>query len=400
MASICTTLRRAMSIPAKTGTDVRKLHLPHQMLGLCGLGCLVIIARQHGLHLSTSQLIHDNGLTGKELSVPDLLKCARSAGLKARSLHLKWSALTALKKALPAIVVLHGCSMVVLRDPNGSDDALLVIDRVRFEHAWTGEVVLVKRNYEISDESQPFSISLVAALIFRERWIIRDIAVCALVLSVLALTPIIFWRLLTDKVLYFKAYNTFFVLCLAMVVLVAFETVFACVRQFLDVHLTTRVDIKLATYLFDKLLNLPIDFFERTQVGRVTHEAHQIWKIRTFLMGQLFGTVLDSVTILIFVPVMFFYSPILTAIVLASCALIVVWLIVMLPYHRRRSAAVEAAEAARGAFLVQTIHGIRTVKSLALEAGQRRAWEVLTARVAKLRFAEGVAANLIYSVVR
>ena len=403
-----------MSIPAKTGTDVRKLLLPHQMLGLCGLGCLVIIARQHGLHLSTSQLIHDNGLTGKELSVPNLLKCARSAGLKARSLHLKWNALTALKRALPAIVVLqHGRSMVLLRvdgtndqasvvlqDPNGSGDALLVIDRVRFEQAWTGEVVLVKRNYEISDESQPFSISLVAALIFRERWIIRDIALCALVLSFLALTPIIFWRLLTDKVLYFKAYNTFFVLCLAMVVLVGFETVLACVRQFLVVHLTTRVDVKLATYLFDKLLNLPIDFFERTQVGRVTHEAHQIWKIRTFLMGQLFGTVLDSATILIFVPIMFFYSPILTAIVLASCALIVIWLILMLPYHRRRSAAVEAAEAARGAFLVQTIHGIRTVKSLALDARQRQAWEVLTARVAKLRFAEGVAANLIYSVVR
>src|SRR5262249_20907953 len=44
--------------------------------------------------------------------------------------------------------------------------------------------------------------------------------------------------------------------------------------------------------------------------------------------------------------------------------------------------------------------GIRTVKSLALDARQRQAWEVLTARVAKLRFAEGVAANLIYSVVR
>ena len=46
---------------------------------------------------------------------------------------------------------------VVLRDPNGSGDALLVVDRIRFEHAWTGEVVLVKRNYEISDESQAFS---------------------------------------------------------------------------------------------------------------------------------------------------------------------------------------------------------------------------------------------------
>jgi ATP-binding cassette, subfamily B, bacterial HlyB/CyaB len=400
----------AAQIDASVGQRVRLGELDEPS----GLGCLVVIARHHGLHLSTSQLIHDNVLSGRETSVADLLKCARSAGLKAKAVHLKWSGLARLKKALPAIVMLkHGGSMVllrvdgendqarvVLRDPNASDDALLVIDRVRFDAAWTGEVILIKRNYEISDETQPFSIGLVAALIFRERWIIRDVAICALVLSFLALTPIVFWRLLTDKVLYFKAYNTLFVVCLAMVVLVAFETVFAYLRQFLIVHLTTRVDVKLATYMFDKLLNLPIDFFERTQVGRVTHEAHQMWKIRTFLMSQLFGTVLDSATILVFLPIMFFYSPTLTAIVLASCGLIVVWLIVMMPYHRRHSGAVEAAESARGAFLVQTIHGIRTVKSLALDARQRHVWDVLTARVAKVRFAEGMAGNLINSVAR
>ena len=150
-----------------------------------------------------------------------------------------------------------------------------------------------------------------------------------------------------------------------MVVLVIFEAVFAYVRQYLIVHLTTRVDVKLGTYMFDKVLNLPIDFFERTQTGKITHDMQQMWKIRTFLMGQLFGTVLDSTTLLVFIPVMFFFSPIMTLIVLAACALMVGWIVVMLPAYRRKTKAVEAAEAERGAFLVQTIHGIRTVKSLA-----------------------------------
>ena len=124
---------------------------------------------------------------------------------------------------------------VVLQDPNAADDASLIIDRVRFEDAWTGEVILLKRNYEISDETQPFSIGLITALIFRERWIVRDVAICAIVLSILALTPIMFWRLMSDKVIYFKSYNTFSVLCVAMVVLVIFEAIFAYVRQFLIV---------------------------------------------------------------------------------------------------------------------------------------------------------------------
>jgi ATP-binding cassette subfamily B protein len=289
---------------------------------------------------------------------------------------------------------------VVLQDPNASNDALLLIDRVRFEDVWTGDVILLKRNYDISDETQPFSIGLVAALLFRERWIVRDVAICALVLSFLALSPIIFIRLLGDKVIYFKAYNTFFVLCLAMAIVVVFETAFACLREFLIVHLTTRVDVKLATYLFDKLLNLPIDYFERTQTGLVTHKASQMWRIRSFLMGQLFGTVLDSVTLVIFFPIMFCFSPIMSLLVLACCGLMALWIILMLPVARQKTSAVEHAEAQRGAFLVQTIHGIRTVKSLALDARQRHIWDVQTARVAKLRFAEGMTGNLIHAVVR
>src|SRR3974390_2901170 len=355
-----------------------------------GLECLVIVARHSGIHLSVPQLMHDNVLTGTQITLPQVVKCAQSAGLKAKVTHLSWDELSHLAKALPAIVTLrNGSSMVlrhlaggpddlrvVLQDPNAAEDAPLVIDRVRFEDAWSGDVILIKRDYDLSDENQPFSIGLVTALIFRERWIVRDVAICAVVLSFLALTPIIFWRILSDKVIYFKAYHTFFVVCLAMGVLVIFEAVFAYVRQFLIVHLTTRVDVKLATYMFDKVLNLPIDFFERTHTGKITYDINQMSRIRGFLMGQLFGTALDSATLLVFIPVMFFFSPTMTLIVLTSCGLMVLLIVVMLPAYRRKSQAVEAAESERGALLVQTLHGIRTVKSLALAARQSHLWHV------------------------
>ena len=32
---------------------------------------------------------------------------------------------------------------VVLRDPNAAEDALLIIDRPRFEDVWSGDIVLV-----------------------------------------------------------------------------------------------------------------------------------------------------------------------------------------------------------------------------------------------------------------
>ena len=381
-----------------------------------GLGCLVIVARHHGIHLTVSQLIRDNVLTADEVSSPQIVHCARSVGFKAKEVQLDWDGLAHLKKALPVIARLKsGQCMVVLRvegegegdtlrvilqDPNAHEDAPLVIDRVRFEEAWTGDIILVKRNYDIADETQPFSIRFIVALLFRERWIVRDVAICALVLGFASLTPILFWRVLSDKVIYYKAFDTFYVICLVMLVFIVFETAFAWLRQFLVLFMTSRVDAKISTYVFAKVMNLPMDFFERTQVGKIAYDMNQVFRIRSFLVGQLFGTILDSTTLLFFIPVMLFFSPTMTAVVVGLAALIVVWLIAWLPAYRRKSNAVELAESEKGAFLAQNLFGARTVKSLALDARQRHTWDVHVARVTKLRFAEGMMANLMQAGVR
>jgi ATP-binding cassette subfamily B protein len=374
---------------------------------------LVAVALRHGLHLTKAQLMRDNLLDGEAVSLEDLVKCCANARLSTKVLTLRWRDLAEVKKAVPALVLMRDGSMMILegiafegqtphvrlRDPNVNETDLLV-DETRFQSTWTGTIILLKRSYSIEDETQPFSLGLIAALIFRERALVVDIGIAALALSFLALTPIMFWRLLTDRVLPFYAYNTFTLLCLMMLVLIGFETAFGALRRHLLLRITTRVDVKLWTYMFDRVLNLPVDYFESTPLGLITHKMGQMSRIRNFLTGQLFGAVLDSGILIFFLPVMFYFSFTLTAIVIGMCGLIAAWIVIMLPAYRRRSGAVEGAEAARGAFLSQTIHGIRTVKSLALDAKQRHLWDVHTARIAQLRLAEGDLGNLIEAVVR
>jgi ATP-binding cassette subfamily B protein len=378
------------------------------------LACLVIVARAHGVHLTTEQMIRENVLTSREAGIPELLKCANTAGLKAKVLNLDWDGLAKLDKVLPVVVRLkHGDTMVLvsvedsetemqrvaLQDPNAEDGMLLTIDRVRFEEAWTGEVVLIKRDYDIRDEEQPFGWGLIKALAFRERWIIRDVAIAAFVLAFLALAPILFFRMLSDYVLYYKAMGTFTVICLGFGILLVCETLFSYIRRYLVLALTLRIETKLATHVFDKLLRLPISYFERTHTGHIAHNITYLRRISGFLKGQLFGSVLDSVTLLVFIPVMLLISPIMTGMVLVICALIAAWLLVMLPSYRRKSIAAEKADADRQSFLIQNIYGIRTTKSLAIAARQNHIWDVLVARAAKAHLEEGKVANTIQSVV-
>jgi subfamily B ATP-binding cassette protein HlyB/CyaB len=377
------------------------------------LGCLVIAARYRGIYLSATQLVRDYLLPPNEPSPERLLGIARAAGLRAVATQMSFRELKRLGTVLPAIVLLrNGGAMVLLRvetqgktptvvlqDPMAGEEVPLVLDEERFTAGWTGRVILLKRDYRLRDAEQPFGMRQIIGLLLRDRGIACDIAISAFLLSLLAITPILFWRLLIDTVLYYQSLNTLMVLCVVMAVLIAFETAFGFLRRHLVLHVTRRVDAKLSTDIFNKVLNLPVDFFERMPVGEITRDMNEIWRIRKFLTGQLFGTMLDALVILVILPILFFFSVLLTGVVLGICALIVIWLLIMLPVVRRKSGAVFAAEGVKGAYLVETLHGIRTVKSLALDSRRRHEWDVLVARAADLRFTEGQTANLVQTVV-
>lgn len=373
------------------------------------LGSLVIVARHHGIQLSTKQIIHDNQLKPGPVSAADMAQCARRAGLRAKRLTLGWRHLVKLRKILPSILVLRtGTAMVltrvesndaieqvVLRDPLAPEDAPLVLDRVQLEEVWDGAAILIKRDYSVRDEEQPFGFGFLAGLILRERRILRDVVIAAVALSLLTLVPILFYRLLTDRVMMHHAINTFTALCIGLAVLVAFEAAFTALRRTLLLHLITRIDVKMETYIFDRLLRLPVDFFEKNPVGFITHKLGEAYRIRDFLTNQLFGTALDSLCLVFFVPVMLMFSVPLALVVLACSGLICAWTAVMLPAYRRRMTALITAQAVRGSFLVQTLNGIRTVKSLALEPRQAHAYDVHVARIAQHRVREGNLATVI-----
>jgi ATP-binding cassette subfamily B protein len=179
------------------------------------LGCLILAARQRGIRLTTDQLIRDHQLKDGDLTPERLVLVAEAEGLRAAITNLRWTDLLKLDKALPAIVLLRNGSAMVLRrvetevegrppyivlqDPNGQEDALLLLDEARFGPAWTGEVILIKRDYRLRDEDQPFGFRWIIGQLLGDRRVFRDILLASLVLSITALSPMIFWRLLIDR---------------------------------------------------------------------------------------------------------------------------------------------------------------------------------------------------------
>lgn len=372
-----------------------------------GLSCLVAVARHHGLGTSVEQVRRGHLPVSRrhDDAVDILLETAGSMGLRARRTRARnWRDLRKLAPTLPAIASLTNGNFVVvagIRDGEQGEGAAILdplsepanvvfmLARDRFEQVWDGGLILLKRPFKPLDEGQPFGLRWFIPEMARQWRSLRDVGISAMTMNLLALALPIFIQLVIDKVIVHQGYATLYVLTVGIALALIFDAVFSYLRQYLLLDATNRIDIRLAQRTFGHLLRLPIDYFETGTAGVITRHMQQAEKIRQFLTGRLFLTLLDASVLLVLLPVLWFYSVKLTLIVLAFAAIIAGVVFLLIPTFRSRLQALYNAEAERQAMLVETIAGMRTVKSLAVEPQRRRDWEDRSARAVNLHFGVG-----------
>ncbi len=346
---------------------------------------LAAVASRLGVDAGVEQLQRRFALAPGEPDTASLLAMARELGLEAQALTMTFEELPRLARTLPAILrardggalILEDAradpakgTVAVIRDPATAGDALVAVDAPHLAGVWDGEVILVKRVHSATDEQQPFGIRWLAAQVLRERKLFGDIAVGALVSTVFALAPPFMVMIVLNRVLVNHSYPTLNVLTGVILMLLLFETVLAYLRRILTQVATTRIDGRLNLYIIERLLKLPMDYFEHVPTGRTLSKLGAIWRIRNFLTGQLFGALLDAVPLIGLVPAMLILDWQLSLLAFAMAGII--FLIIL-------------------AFLKPI--GIRTIKSLALEGKRRREWDRRVAESVAAQHALGLMAN-------
>ncbi|MBW9113774.1 peptidase domain-containing ABC transporter [Rhizobium cauense] len=364
------------------------------------LHCLALVARHHGVDLSPERLQHDYAVDERPVEIRQLLRMAKDAGLRARQINLSWTSLLQLGEAFPVLAELDNGNWVVIAGPAmGEEEAkirvldplaerpdFILLNEEQFTRSWRGSVVMMKRNFGLNDADQPFGFRWFIPEIIKQRSFFRDVALAAIVLYGLGLMTPIFFQLVIDKVLVHQSYATLTVLTIGIGIALVFDAAFSFLRRYLLLYATNRIDIRIATRTFGHLLNLPIALFEQASAGVLVKHMQQTGRIREFLTGRLFLTLLDGVSLLVFIPILLLYSVKLTLVVIGFAALVGLVVMLLVGPFQRRLQALYKAEGDRQALLVETVHGMRTVKSLALEPRQRRAWDDYSAQSISVRF--------------
>ena len=383
------------------------------------LTALTAVAKHHNVQIDIREIMHEYAVTDEEVKDALFVQIASDFQLKTRKLKLSWKKLEKSSSVFPCIAIKKSgkyaifCGFrprkdtpeiidAVLVDPESenfnSPDHFIFMSQEEFENEYSGSFILLKKIYKLSDENQPFSLRWFIPEFIKNKGVFGQIALMVVMLTVFSLVIPLFFQIVVDKVLVNQAYNTLNVLGIGILLAIIVNAVVSYVRSYLLLFATNKIDISTATKTFTHLMKLPVDFFERVPSGVLLKHMQQTEKIRGFLSGNLFFTILDIFALCIFVPFLLFYSVSLTLIVLGFSLLMALVIACLIKPFQRRLDELYQAEGKRQSMLVESIHGIRTVKSLALEPVERKIWDDSTAYAIKSHFRVGTISMTAQSI--
>lgn len=356
---------------------------------LRALQALCAVARAHRIAADPATLAHQLGLSPADgADIHLLLRAARHLGLKARrsSPPIERLAMT----PLPALVqvrdeegqthwmVLARCDAqrVLLHDPAATPAVPSAIEPFDdFARQWTGELILVASRASLAAEVAKFDFSWFVPSLVKYRRLLGEVLAISFILQLLALVSPLFFQVVMDKVLVHRGLTTLDVIVIGLVVVVVFESVLNGLRSHVFSHTTSRIDVELGARLFRHLVQLPLAYFQARRIGDSVARVRELENIRSFLTGNALTVVLDVLFSVVFIGVMLFYSTSLTLIVLVGLPLYFGLSLAIVPILRLRLDQKFARGAENQALLVETVGGIQTVKTTALEPVFSRHWD-------------------------
>ncbi|EIF50595.1 type I secretion system permease/ATPase [Sulfurovum sp. AR] len=354
---------------------------------------LEVAGKLNRVPIDSRSIIKEYALTDAEPSIEELCRIAKYQGFRAA---IKKTDIEKLVDSypLPLLVLKKDGTYMSVIQVNTEAKELLIYDTTSkepytmsyemYEEIASGKVIVLK--HKVLSEQIRFGFGWFFNQIMKYKKVMGEVLIASFVIQLFGLVTPLFTQVILDKVLVHRSMTTLDVLAIAFVVVAIFELVLNLIRNYLFAHTTSKIDAKLGAKLFHHLLALPLVYFEKRKVGNIIARVRELDQIREFIANKSVTLIIDVLFSGVFVAVMLLYSVKLTMVVLAFVFVIALLYLFITPELRRRLEEKFQMGAQSNSYLVESVTGVQTVKSLALEGSMQRKWEDYLARYVNAGF--------------
>lgn len=356
----------------------------------CGLACLLMVAGYHGHHLDPTSARQRFSMSMNGMTLADIIQVARLLSLTTRALSLEVDELRLLRR--PCIlhwdhnhfVVLVEVKTrgIVIHDPAAGRRFIPFAEvKRRFTgvalEAWP-DVCFRKR-----DERRAVNVfDLVRRTSGLGRAALQILSISSLLEIIGIAMPIVF-QIILDEVIVVADRDLLLTVTIGLACLLIMQAVLGFIRSWSMLVLSSSLSLQWKAGLFDRLVRLPLSFFEKRHVGDIISRFGSLDQIQETLTTRVLVAILDGVMAVALVVMMALYGGWLVFIVAVAVAAYVLLRAATFPAYRSRSEQAIHHAARESSHFLESVRGMSSLKALCLEDRRKDTWlNHLIARIA------------------
>ena len=170
----------------------------------------------------------------------------------------------------------------------------------------------------------------------------------------------------------------------AQLILTLSQTANGLLRNWISLHVTSRVSISLISDFLIKLMKLPISFFDVKLVGDIMQRIGDHNRIRTFLTDSLISIIFAVITLVMYTIIMATYNLGILGIFMIGSAMYIGWVVLFLKRRRELDYKRFQQSAANQSNIVQLVTGMQEIKLNSCEKQKRWEWERIQIKLFKV----------------
>jgi len=350
----------------------------------CGLACLAMIANHHGHNVDLASLRERHLMSMHGASLKDIIAIAGTLDLGARPLRLDMEHMSEL--TLPALlhwdlnhyVVLERLTRThaIIIDP-GRGRRRMSLAKVSDHFTGVALEFTPRADFTPLDARRPARLSMMwSSLVGMKRAIVQTL-ILSIVLHLIVLALPIYLQIVVDGVLPESDLKLLFALALGFGGLVTIRAVAEAARSYAILIYGNQMSAQMIGNVFAHLLRLPVSYFEKRHVGDLMSRMNSTQPIQEALTQSVVSVVIDGVMAIVLLIVMFLYSPLLAAIVLATTSVMIIATLIIYPRLREAQEESLHARAVESTHVIESIRASTAIKLFGREAGREAQWSNL-----------------------
>lgn len=156
------------------------------------------------------------------------------------------------------------------------------------------------------------------------------------------------------------------------------------IRNWIMLHINSRIDIALISDFLMKLMRLPLNYFDTKMTGDIMQRIGDHARIKSFLMGNSINILFSVVNFFLFAGILGYYNLTILVIFLFGNSLYIIWVLSFMKFRRALDIKRFNQAAGEQSKIIQLIQGMQEIKLNNCEKQKRWEWEHIQIQLFKI----------------